>query len=805
MNIYRNRILVFLSLCLALTLAARAETVALALSGGGARGFAIIGVIQALEEEHLAPDLVVGTSMGAVLGGLWAAGYDATDLRNIALGTDWSSLFLDRPARRNLFLAQKETSGRHILLLRFRGFSPELPVALTNGQKLTEHLFGLVHSAPYQAWPTFDDLRIPFRCVATDLNTGKPVVFKSGDLSEAMRASISLPLVFTPYHLDTLLLVDGGVIENVPVDVARGQGADVVVAVDISAGLETDDNLTLPWEVAGRVTTIMQAERNLKSCTAADAVITPNVGLHQSNDFTGIAELIDAGYKAAKAQMPLIKTKMHRADSLAGSSSVFCSRNTYRDFLAKTPADSLPPLRYQFSGVHRVPDSTIAVLPSGRNGLRKLELLRRTSMDAGHVLARANSLELTADRTLNSTWDEGRIRSIRAAGLHRYRPGALLREFPLHEGEIFDLHRAKRGLAQVYGSDLFESVTLSVLPSDSGANLILRAVERQSPQLRLGAGYSSDRGGRSFVEFLNDNVLDLGARMVIFGRYGEQAEEARGEITFDRLPFNTSMDEALQSYLTTDFRGGWRREEHRYYDAAHHRKGFFHFERSGAELWFGRAFRRWGEMSFGARYENVHSGGVPEEVSSSTTFLGIRTIIDTKDRYPFPNNGIGLNGCYEFAVHSRENGRLFNRFKGIADAYIEMAPRVVLHGRADYAWNDRQLPLWAQFSMGGEESLLGLHSAEMFGNCKLAFLGEFRYDLISRWIADAYLSALYTAGAVTPETDPLPAQEDYQHGVGASFALSTLLGPMKLTVGHVFKSGSISEHTLIYLNLGHDF
>ena len=151
---------------------------ALALSGGGARGFAFIGILNALEEEQLEPDLIVGTSMGAVLGGLYASGYTRRrSWKQWRCKTDWSSLFLDRPSRRSLFLGRKETSAMHILSLRFRGFTPELPVALTNGQKLSELLFDLVHRAPYQPWPSFDDLRIPFRAVATDLISGQ-----AGDL-----------------------------------------------------------------------------------------------------------------------------------------------------------------------------------------------------------------------------------------------------------------------------------------------------------------------------------------------------------------------------------------------------------------------------------------------------------------------------------------------------------------------------------------------------------------------------------------------------------------------------------------------
>jgi predicted acylesterase/phospholipase RssA len=803
MTIFKH-IFVFLIL-ITLSASSRAETVALALSGGGARGFAHIGVLQALEEEGLRPDLIVGSSMGAVVGGLYAAGYSTADLKSIALSTDWSSLFFDKPARRNLFLAQKETSARHILSLRFRGWSPEVPVALSSGQKLSELMFDLAHRAAYQPWPSFDDLKVPFRAVATDLVTGKAVIFSRGDLSEAMRASISLPLVFTPYRLDTLLLVDGGVTENIPVEISRDQGAQVVIAVDLSTGFDPDGSMEMPWELADRVTSIMHQGRNESSRRDADLVITPEVGTHKSTDFANVDRLIEAGYRAAKALMPQIKQAFAKS-SHAPAGMEFCSRALYDKFMAATPADSLPPRRYEFPGVTLVPDTLIRSLPMGNDGLRRLALLRRTYTDGSHTLAHATSLELTTDRVLRSRWEEGTIRRITVSGLVRTRADMLLDEFPLSRGDVFDLRRAKRGVNQIYGSDLFETVTLSVTPSDTGSLITIRATERHSPQLRLGAGFSLERKGRGFAEFLNDNMLDIGARLTLFAKYGEMDEEARAGITFDRFPLTTPLDELLQSYLTTDMRGGWKREEFNYYNGRHNITGSYFFDRSGAELWVGRAFRRWGELSGGAQYENIRSGGVPNlPMTIHVTTVGVRSLIDTKDRYPFPNSGIGVNARYDYSFRTDVQSTTFNRIVGMADGYLPLSRRWVVHTKAGYAWNDRELPLWGEFPLGGQESMLGLHDAERYGNTRAQLLGELRFDLISRWLADAYLSAEYTVGAVSPSVQTFPQSSDFQHGVGLSLSLSTFLGPIKFTGSELLRSSLGREQFRLYLDVGHDF
>ena len=274
---------------------------------------------------------------------------------------------------------------------------------------------------------------------------------------------------------------------------------------------------------------------------------------------------------------------------------------------------------------------------------------------------------------------------------------------------------------------------------------------------------------------------------------------------FDRIPVSTPIDRFLQSYAMTEIRGGWTREEYNFYTPDHRDTSFYFFERTTAELWMGRGIRRWGALSWGVIYEDVRVGGVLKDPIAHTTKVGARSMIDTKDNYPFPTSGIGINLRYEYALRSSVEGRAFNRLTGLADAYVPLSHRWVLHGRGDYAWNDRILPLWGQFQLGGEESLIGLHLAERYGNCRLSALGELRYDLISKFLADAYVSALYTVGAVTQKSDPVPASDDYQHGVGVSVAFSTFVGPIRFTVGELLRSKFGPEDTRFYFNLGHEF
>ena len=199
--------------------------VALVLSGGGARAIAAIGVLRVLERNKIPVDLIVGTSMGSVIGGLYAMGYSTEQLQQIIDTTNWEDLlsYTDEARRRDMFLDRKIARDKSVLVLRFEGLQPVIPEAFSTGQRLTNYLNILTLQGIYQPEPSFDNLRIPFRAVTTDLVTGKRIVIDRGDMTEALRASLSVPLLFSSVPRDSMQLLDGGLIDNLPVDVAIAQ------------------------------------------------------------------------------------------------------------------------------------------------------------------------------------------------------------------------------------------------------------------------------------------------------------------------------------------------------------------------------------------------------------------------------------------------------------------------------------------------------------------------------------------------------------------------------------------------------
>lgn len=276
--------------------------VGLVLSGGGARGLAHIGVLEILEDARVPVDLVVGTSMGAIVGGLFAAGVSPGEMRAWLRSVDWGDLFNDEPSYRRLTVRRKRLAREFPIGLEL-GIGPggiQVPSGLVSGQKLNRELRRLTF--PVAGVDSFDELPIPFRAVATDLTTGEMVVLSRGDLVGALRASMSVPGFFTPYAVEGRLMVDGGIVRNIPVDVARAMGAEVVIVVDVSGRLSAPAELRSVIDVTEQVTTIATKAGSLAHLAAlgpADILIRPELEDISATSFERGLEAADIGRRAA--------------------------------------------------------------------------------------------------------------------------------------------------------------------------------------------------------------------------------------------------------------------------------------------------------------------------------------------------------------------------------------------------------------------------------------------------------------------------------------------------------------------------
>lgn len=215
--------------------------VVLVLSGGGAKGIAHIPLLQALDSLHIVPDLIVGNSMGSVIGGLYAMGYSGDSIASITQNIDWDRLLGGNLSLRNVSVEEKSEFQRYLVGIGIKDGKPTSVSSILNDQNLREYLSELTF--PVYNVKDFDNLSIPFRAMATDLVQGKEIVLSKGSLAYAMRASMSLPAVFKPMSYNETILVDGGVMNNFPTDIAKQMGADIIIGSDVGGGMEPIDKL----------------------------------------------------------------------------------------------------------------------------------------------------------------------------------------------------------------------------------------------------------------------------------------------------------------------------------------------------------------------------------------------------------------------------------------------------------------------------------------------------------------------------------------------------------------------------------
>src|ERR1700679_1573429 len=253
--------------------------ICLVLSGGGARGMAHIGVLRVIEELKVPVDCIAGTSMGAVVGGLYASGMSAAQIETTMRSVNWQEAFHDAPPRRDLNFRRKQDDRNFLvrLPLGLKHYHMLLPKGFIQGQTLQETLRQL--TLPFSNTTNFDELPTPFRAVATDLVTGDAVLLEKGDLSIAMRASISAPGVFAPVEYQGRLLVDGGIAENLPIDVARAMHADILIVSDVSFPLQPRDRLDTALSISNQMLAIMvrnNADRQKATLSHQDILIEPS-------------------------------------------------------------------------------------------------------------------------------------------------------------------------------------------------------------------------------------------------------------------------------------------------------------------------------------------------------------------------------------------------------------------------------------------------------------------------------------------------------------------------------------------------
>ena len=290
---------------------AQRPKVGLTLAGGGAKGLAHIGILKAIDSAGLKIDYLTGTSMGAVVGSIYAAGYSGNDIEQIARNIDWGKLFKNSPQYKNVALSEKDEFGSYLVEVPLDKFKIASSSGLIDPEEIWLEFLQILY--PVYKIKDFHRLNIPFECLATNVVNGDPVVLHQGNIVAAVRASMAIPTVFTPVNYENKLLVDGGLVRNFPVRYAKDMGASYLIGVSLYAGLLEKDQIKTAFDVFNQITSYVDAADEVEEKKMCNILISPPMGNYTAASFGDYEKIIQIGLDEGKKMYPVFK---HLADSL---------------------------------------------------------------------------------------------------------------------------------------------------------------------------------------------------------------------------------------------------------------------------------------------------------------------------------------------------------------------------------------------------------------------------------------------------------------------------------------------------------
>ncbi|MFN3344079.1 MAG: patatin-like phospholipase family protein [Chloroherpetonaceae bacterium] len=834
------------------------KTLGLALSGGGSRGIAHIGVLKALEDKGVPIDYIVGTSMGAIIGGLYSVGYSPAYLERLVRNLSWDELtsLQESTRRQNLFLEQKRVRDRASLTLQFDGFNLIIPKSLSAAQELTRTLDKLVLSAPYHHEKSFDDLPVSFRVVATDLVSGRREVLSKGSLSASIHASAAVPLLFLPVDIEGKQLVDGGLVSNIAVDVLNQQSPDISVAVNTLGVLyQQKSDVDLPWKIADQIVGIMMQEQNQQQLRKAQVVIKPNIGNRESTDFRNLSPLITAGYHAG---LEIADSLLHLID-LAQPNDIDISEYE-KEFLSPSPlpesvltmlqsgtkvkatlkevlnsdffldafaeVDTLQKkVRYHFKPV----PSFSVVKVSSKNAEGSVRFIKSVTTSqpmtnrAGSAIIEQLMLELKTtfpllhlescqvnSDTLFITVDEGRLSEIRyelSRGWTRYH--VIDKEVEFDTLSPLTLANVERTVSGLYNTGIFNRVSIwtdrTIDSNNSAKNtLTIKMHEKFSEQLRIGLRVDDIYAAQLLLDFRNENFLGTATELGGWLTVGERISSTQVEYHAHRLwdTYFTFFTRAFYQYrkiFATNIRFSSpvlsaSRNEFAEYGQQHY----------GVTAALGQQIYRDGNIFFEWTHQNAmlfDNDGVAPNQRLSLTSLKTRFTIDTRDNPFSPSKGNYTEIYLDLYPEFLGNKVPFSKFLLSHQETQRFGEHVRGRWRLSLGFADNLTPFSEQFSLGGLGASFsipfhGFRFDDFRGKQVIVAGYDIEFTLPFRLVVPTTASLHYNLGNIWTQSSRIALRE-FTHGVGTELILKTPLGPARLAIAKAFRLGLPTESSPI--------
>ena len=583
--------------------------ISLALSGGGSRAIVALGALKALEEHNIPIEYIVGTSMGSILGGLYSSGYSVQKLDSIITSIDWNNFYTAKETYRNeLYLDQKITEDIALLTLDVDGLTPVLPTSFNSGQRFQSFLNYYTINAPIHPYGSFDQLKYKFRAVSTDLTTGKMVILDNGSLSRALRASSSVTFLLEPVEIDSMLLVDGGLVANVPTKAAYNLGSDYIIAVDAASQLRKRDDLDTPLKIADQIVSIPMNLVTKQDLKYANIIISPVLGNRKNDDFSSLDSLIQLGYLLTSNMIDKINSDIFQfqleksCDSLTYYSNLVAYDSTseienriiskfnknekvsdgeiliaitdeykngqYQNISAKLIIQknitklkiesSLKPTIKSIDIIGASSDNKkkilniLALLDNSFycniNLVKHLISLLSYYREIGYPFAEIDDINFNEKtQQLTLTIDEGIVNSIIVSGNELSRTPLIMRELTIQEGEFLTSEKLAKSLKNLRTTGLFTSVDINIEKKNNQNILKINVEDKLTGIIRLGLKMDNERFLQPSVDIRNENLFGTGTELGVQFFGGLRNQFFLVEHKANRI-FNTYLTYKIKAY-----------------------------------------------------------------------------------------------------------------------------------------------------------------------------------------------------------------------------------------------------------------
>lgn len=781
---YLISILLILSVVVLPSIADNQPRIALVLSGGiVTRGLSEIGVIKALEEENIPVSYVAGTSMGAVLGSLLAQGYSSDEIRLIAKSINWTAAFAQGQDYDNLLFGEKEKFGKYLISLDLDGLKPVIPSSLVPPQKPSV-LFTEI-SLKALSTRDFNKFKIPFRANATDIEKGEEVIFSSGYLPRVLRASSAVPVMMAPVMIDGKLLVDGGAVNNLPVNLVQEFDPDIIIAVNLGMGLRTKDEINSFFAVLSQSLALPQKNAVEKHRLMADILIEPDISSYGIADFDKIDEIIEVGYQATKAKMPEIKRLIaQKGKSLPKERGPAEKEEVVVD--VQTSGNTIYSKQ-----------SLMDLISSDENGkfsAAKVEEDRKAIwkkyFSDGYKLASVDYYYNPKTRQLVFNINEGRIEQVLISG--REHISEVFLKTKIHTEALFNRENVMNNIDRLYATGFFESVDFSVIPEATGYTLEYILKEKRKNSFSLGLRYDTYENLSLLADLKIKYLRSQNFSQILSLKVGNEfGVKLMSEFWPQRFG-NNLVGEATLFF---------EKKAQDVYDGKSVASSFYYLPK-GIRLAAKANVYPIGQLSSGLEirhvsYENIFSLFPDENV----TKWFIRTEIDRLDNPISPRSGFKVVGEYQQAALMLGGNYDFAKAIAALSVYYPFSNQHVIFSKSYLQLGKGIVPVSERYRVGGYKNLLGFGRTQYLGKDVLTQRFGYRipvYNPGSGFLDGIYLSlmqdyAIVAAGIGDFNTDNLLS------GFGFELQANTVIGLSScLSLG-------MGQRPYLYFSIGNEF